>query len=417
MLNKLTKVTNYHLVFFDQIIVSLCNFLITILILRFLGVQYFGYFSFLWIFLLLINSLQLSYIISPMLSNGPKISKNEIELFYGSVFNQQIIFTIILFLFTYFTLKYFGNSLSNYELKTFYLSFSLTIVTTQIYQFLRRLLFSKQLFIKAIISDLFVYFGIIFLIIILNIKNYLDLNILIWCFVIMFLIGILFNLNLFLSLKFSLQKTRDFYLKNWIISKWLLLTSITQWFSGNLWIINAGIILGPYIFGVIRACQTILNMVNVFFQSFENIIPSNTSRIYSTEGVLSMKNYLRLFTYKGLISVLFILLIIFFFSEYILIIFYGSEIANYSNILIFLSFVILINFFHFVPIYGLRTLEKTRPIFISYLISSIFALVLSDYVISKFDMKGFIMGLYFSQIIILIFLYYSYQSVLKKFIK
>ena len=54
-----------------------------------------------------------------MLSNGPKISKNEIELFYGSVFNQQIIFTIILFLFTYFTLKYFGNSLSNYELKTF----------------------------------------------------------------------------------------------------------------------------------------------------------------------------------------------------------------------------------------------------------------------------------------------------------
>ena len=233
----------------------------------------------------------------------------------------------------------------------------------------------------------------------------------------MFSIGILFNCSLFLSLKFSLQKTRDFYLKNWIVSKWLLLTSITQWFSGNLWIINAGIILGPYIFGIIRACQTILNMVNVFFQSFENIIPSNTSIKYSTEGVSSMKNYLRLFTYKGLISVLFILLIILFFSKNILTIIYGSEIANYSNILIFLSFIILINFFHFAPIYGLRTLEKTRPIFISYLISSIFAVVLSDYIISKFEMKGFIMGLYFSQIIILIFLYYSYQSVLKKFIK
>ena len=38
-----------------------------------------------------------------------------------------------------------------------------------------------------------------------------------------------------------------------------------------------------------------------------------------------------------------------------------------------------------------ETLEKTRPIFISYLISSIFAVVLSDYVISKFEMKGFIM--------------------------
>ena len=417
MLNELTKVTNYHLVFIDQIIVSLSNFLITILILRILGVQSFGYFSFLWIFLLLINSLQLSYIISPMLSNGPKINNNEIELFYGSVFFQQLIFTLFLFLLTYFILKYFGNSLTNYELKKFYISFSLTIVTTQIYQFFRRLLFSKQFFIKAIISDLVVYFGIIIFIIILSKKKYLDLNILIWCFAIMFLFGILLNLNLVKSLKFSFKKVQDFYKKNWIISKWLLLTSITQWFSGNLWIINAGIILGPYIFGVIRACQTILNMVNVFFQSFENIIPSKTSTKYSTEGILAMKNYLKLFTYKGLIAVIIILLILFFFSEHILKIIYGSEMSDYSNILIILSLVILINFFHFAPIYGLRTLEKTRPIFLSYLISSIFAILLSDYIISIFGMKGFITGLYFSQIIILIFLFYSYQNILKKFIK
>ena len=130
-----------------------------------------------------------------------------------------------------------------------------------------------------------------------------------------------------------------------------------------------------------------------------------------------MKNYLKLFTYKGLIAVIIILLTIFFFSEHILKIIYGSEIADYSNILIFLSLIIAINFFHFAPIYGLRTLEKTRPIFISYLISSVFAILLSDYIISKFGMIGFITGLYFSQIIILIFLFYSYQNTLKKFIK
>ena len=122
MLTERTKVTTYHLVFIDQIIVSLSNFLITILILRILGVQSFGYFSFLWIFLLLINSLQLSYIISPMLSNGPKINNNEIELFYGSVFFQQLNFTLFLFLLTYFILI-FGNSLT-IELKKFYISFS-----------------------------------------------------------------------------------------------------------------------------------------------------------------------------------------------------------------------------------------------------------------------------------------------------
>ena len=53
--------------------------------------------------------------------------------------------------------------------------------------------------------------------------------------------------------------------------------SLTQWFSGNLWLINAGIILGPFNFGIIRACQTLLNVLNIIFQSIENFVPSEAS--------------------------------------------------------------------------------------------------------------------------------------------
>ena len=42
---------------------------------------------------------------------------------------------------------------------------------------------------------------------------------------------------------------------------------------GNLWIINSGVILGPYYLGIIRACEAILQVVNPLFQSFENIFP------------------------------------------------------------------------------------------------------------------------------------------------
>ena len=76
------------------------------------------------------------------------------------------------------------------------------------------------------------------------------------------------------------------------------------------------------------------------FQSFENIIPSKTSTKYSTEGILAMKNYLKLFTYKGLIAVIIILLILFFFSEHILKIIYGSENVRLSKyiIILFISY-------------------------------------------------------------------------------
>ena len=64
---------NFNLIFFDQIVVSAGNFLISIIILRFLGLEDFGVFSFYWLFLFLIYGLQISYIhdktITPCISN------------------------------------------------------------------------------------------------------------------------------------------------------------------------------------------------------------------------------------------------------------------------------------------------------------------------------------------------------------
>ena len=71
-LNSISHKSSFIFIFADQVIVSMGNFLLTILIVKFLGIKTFGLFSYFWIFLLLINSIQLSYIISPMLTNAPK---------------------------------------------------------------------------------------------------------------------------------------------------------------------------------------------------------------------------------------------------------------------------------------------------------------------------------------------------------
>ena len=183
-----------------------------------------------------------------------------------------------------------------------------------------------------------------------------------------------------------------------------------QWFSGNFWIINTGLILGPYALGVLRACQTIINITNLAFQSFENLFPSKFSEIYINKGKKEFKKYFIKFIKKGLAYIVLTIIIIIFFSKKILIIFFGFEISQYSKILIYLSFILPITFLIFPISYSLRTVEKTKYIFVGYLLSSLFTISFSNIIISKFEMPGTVLGLFLSSIIVLLITLYSYKK-------
>ena len=238
----------------------------------------------------------------------------------------------------------------------------------------------------------------------------LNLDLLIWLIGISFFFGnIIFIFNIF-KFKVNFFNFLSSFSNNWKISKWLFLTSLLQWFSGNFWIINTGLILGPYALGVLRACQTIINITNLAFQSFENLFPSKFSEIYINKGKKEFKKYFIKFIKKGLAYIVLTTIIIIFFSKKILIIFFGFEISQYSKILIYLSFILPITFLIFPITYSLRTVEKTKYIFIGYLLSSLFTLSFSNIIISKFDMPGTVLGLFLSSIIVLLVTFYSYKK-------
>ena len=406
---------NLNLIFFGQIIISGSNFLISILILRFLGIEDFGVFSFYWLFLFLIYGLQISYIISPMLTNAPKYNDLNLDFYYGGIFFQQIIFTLLISSIIFISLYFLGNFNLEYQFSDFYLQFSLVIISTQLYQFIRRLLLSKKLYLRAFFNDFFTYFSLIISLICLNHLDFLTLENVWWLIFYIFLFGFIINFSIIVSLKYRLKYIFESIKENWIIAKWLLLTSLSQWFSGNLWLINTGLLLGPYIFGIIRACQTLLNISNIIFQSIENFIPGIVSKKFVSGGISEMEIFLKKFSIKYFIIILFIVLTIVLLSKHLLYFFYGSETAYYYKILIYLSFILPIQFLQYPLNYSLRTLGKTKGIFISFLFSAIFALLTSKIIISYFKIEGLIFGLYSSQIIITSVLFLNYYQVKKKF--
>ena len=88
--------------------------------------------------------------------------------------------------------------------------------------------------------------------------------------------------------------------------------------------------------------------------------------------------------------------------------FYEENIASYYYLLIILSFLLPLMFINYFYSFGLRTLKNTKPIFISYLFSSSFALIASNTIISNFEEKGFIFGIVLSQIFISVITYLGF---------
>lgn len=412
--NLFLKLKNFSNILFDQIIVSGSNFIISILLIRFLDLEIFGKFSFLWLILLLINSVHLSYIISPMITNAGKQNENESKSFYGSVILHQILFSSLICLILFMILNFFGDLVPNFNLKEYSISFTFTVIFSQFYQLTRRLLFCINQTFKALILDISTYAILIFALVYFNFYEGLNINLILWLFNFTYLFVVILNFKIFYKMNYKIRLFYKNFILNWKIAKWLLYTSIIQWFSSNLWVINSGFILGAKMLGIIRACQTIIGISNIFYQSFENLIPINVTKKLKTKGIKAMLKYLKEFRIISLSISIVLSFLLILFSDQILKLFYGNEISKFSDILSYLSLTIPLYFFILPYVYGLRTMQNTKPIFISFLLSSIVALATSNYIITNYDIKGFIFGTYLSQIIILLILSFYFRKIVKK---
>ena len=275
--------------------------------------------------------------------------------------------------------------------------------------------FSQKKIILATLCDLVAYTSLIVALIYLNHINELNLVNIFWSYTITFSIGILIGIPNLLLLKFNYyNEILNSFRTNWPTSIWLTLSTTLHWFSGNLWFINAGIILGPFMFGIIRACFALSMIFSVFFQALENIIPRKISKTFAEKGLLEMHNYLKKFTLHGWLFTLAIFAFLLIFSKLLLGFFYGATTSEYYYFLILLGLLQLINYFQFPLTYALRTLGKAKVILIAYATSSFLALTTSKFIITKFNLTGFFCGLYVNAIIIVAVLLLGYLYLFKK---
>ncbi len=135
------------------------NFLSTLLLARFLGIEEFGRFTLAWMVVLFANSLQNAAIIQPMLSIGPKHAEAEAPAYYGAVIVQQAVVAAFAFGAVLIGAQASALALPDWGIGGLGVPLAVAMLAGQAQDFLRRYLFVRGRTVAAVVNDGIRYLG------------------------------------------------------------------------------------------------------------------------------------------------------------------------------------------------------------------------------------------------------------------
>ena len=263
--------TNWAIV--DQAMVSFVNFCTGIILVRYLGLEEFGRFTLAWLIVLFFNSIQFATVISPMMSFGPKQAEKESPQYYGAVFIQQLFWSGVCFILIIICV-WGSQFFFDWKIHKLAVPLAAALLAFQFQDFLRRYFFVRRRAAIAFVNDSIASLGRLFLLVFCFNFHILDIGEVLWLIAITAamaaVIGFFQTERLIYSRLIICKAIAD----HWHFSKWLLVSALMQWTSGNFFLIAAGSILGPLAVGAMKAAQNIIGVTHILFQAMENFVPS-----------------------------------------------------------------------------------------------------------------------------------------------
>ncbi|WP_291992936.1 MATE family efflux transporter [Candidatus Accumulibacter sp. ACC003] len=397
----------------DQTMVSGVNFLTGILLARFLGLDEYGRFALAWMVVLFCSSIQQAAIIAPMMSFGATRKVRGKPAYYAVVAAQELLFSLLcsalLGLATILS-AYFAPDLGLQDLVW---PLSAALFAFQLQDFLRRYFFSRNFGRLAFFNDAISYLGQVSLLVPLFYFWQLNSALVLWIIAATSGAAVVVGIWSMDLQTFSGKRLRRVAAIHLSHSKWLVASALSQWTSGNFFIVTLGATLGSEAVGAIRAVQNVLGVTHVIFMGMENIIPASVAKCLKSGGVSAVKAYIARATWFCMGGTAFYCLIVAVNPEAVLRFLFGQTYSGYGYLL-----------WWYVPVYllmsvglplrsGLRAFNDVRPIFSANLLASVLAIAAASWFIEQWGVKGAIAGLISTQIVIQ---GYTYNALRKRLI-
>jgi O-antigen/teichoic acid export membrane protein len=374
------------------LLVSASNFVTGIILVRGLGLVDFGKFTVAYVLLLLANSIQLSFISSPMITLGSLCaSDEERSRLVRGVFGVQLIFCGLASIATVAAVVFYMKFDRGGIPQSFLLPFGASVVLFLMQDWLRRYYFTVGKAAASVWNDAVSYVGQVIVLSLLWATHLLTINTAFWAIATTsgaaFIVGAALE-----NLSTDGAGTRDAWRRTRTLSIDLGVANQLQWLVYQGAMLIGASVAGPRAAGGVRATQNVIGPVNVAFQAMENIVPIRAAEEMRRGGIRKAAEFLFRFGTAGFIALLLLFSAASLISGRFLAFFYGRELRLYASVLNLQMLYFLLAW----PIRQLtflfRTIENTRPILLASIVAALISLSLVYPFVRAYGALGIVMA-------------------------
>jgi O-antigen/teichoic acid export membrane protein len=376
----------------DQGVISLSNFIATIILARNVDPTQLGVYGVGFVTLRLVRAVQEGLIVQPMTVFGAGMDEKEFKPYATSTSLFQIglaLASAAAVAVCGWILTELGNDTAGPTLFALWLPF----LWWQMLEYIRRMLYTRGLLFNAVINSVIANaVRIAIMVALLNqgkLTGATGLEAIAWGSLAALIPGLWFTRHFWTC---KLNNLRDTWIRNWNFGRWLLGGTLTNWVAVEFYpILTAGLISFAAA-GAYRAIQNLVAPVHLLLRAIDTFLTPRTANLYEKNGQRALTYTLRRVYLAVGIPIMGILTIAVLFPEQLLSLVYGDTYIAYSNgvILMAIFYALLFAYWPLQSIF--KASQHSRPIFIANILAIICMFTVGIWAILNWGVYGTIAG-------------------------
>jgi len=382
----------------DQGVVNGTNFLIGLILARALGPEKFGMFTFGIMVTWLLLGIDNAAVFSPMLSIGPRQPSDERPAYLAVVVSHHSIVVIGFAAICMLGAALAGMVYPQHGYENLLFCATLASVARVSQDFMRRHFYATSRPLLALENSI-VGCGLQLCAILASLTVWpLSVPEIFLALTGASVVSVVASSLRFGSIDFRAKIFLEATARHWKMAKWLLASALANWCCTNTFYLATGAMLGPAALGELHAAFQITAAVNIIALGLENYLPVRLSRLLDHEG-LRVAQRTGLIIMIGCVAAATLMTVVisvnpaFWFR-----LLYGDKYSSYSLVYAFAVHMLLVIVFVILSA-GLRVLEHSRVIFLSWLVMAVFTFVIVVPMIKLVGLPGAAWGIAMTQLL------------------
>ena len=381
-----------YLAAIDQSVISLSNFVATIILARNVDPTQLGVYGVGFVSLRLVRAFQDGLIVQPMNVFGASMTQDDFKRYASSTSLFQIGLAILsasVVAVLGWVLIEMGNDTAGPTLYILWLPF----LWWQFQEYLRRMLYTRGKVLSAVITSLIGNGARIALMVYLANQGRLTgtagLEAIAWGAFAALIPSLWFTRNYWTRQIASLKET---WQKNWNFGRWLLGSFLANWAAVEFYpVLTAGLISFAAA-GAYRALQNLVAPIHLLLRAIDTFLTPRAAKLYEQDGPQALTRTLRSIYLAISVPVAVLLIIALVFPEQLLSLMYGDTFLEYSNGVILMALFYALMFAYW-PLQSIfKAAQLSRPIFIANALAIVSMFTVGIWAILNWGVYGTIIG-------------------------